>query len=157
MPESLRLERFSEMICVVFRWQVMPLQEHQIGSWWLLEGFFQSVRWFRGSIREDFIERRVMSWKGRVVTAGTNGSVWEKIDNVIRKKRKGFIVLEQWFCCWISLDQCISGRTVCFSFRGGLVCRLSNFLAEQGSLVTAALSVQSCVAWCLLLFNHQCQ
>jgi len=60
MPERLRLERFREVICVVFGWQLIPLQEHQM----LLEFegvFFQSSRWFRGSMREDFIERRVMS------------------------------------------------------------------------------------------------
>lgn len=100
MPERLRLERFKEVICDVFGWQVMPLQEHHVGCWSLeleevREGS-QSWRLLRGSKREDFIERRVVSWRGKVVAERTSSSrVWQKKKNV-RKKSKGFMVLGWW-------------------------------------------------------------
>jgi len=96
VPERLRWERSRVVICEVLEWQVMALHEHHIGSWGLEVEGFQSWRLLRGSWRDDFMERREMSGRGRVV-AERSGSwcVWQRKENV-RKRRKGFMVLGWW-------------------------------------------------------------
>lgn len=111
-PERLRWERSRVVICDVLEWHVMPLHEHHIGCWGLelekVEEGSQSWRLLRGSWRDDLIERREMSWRGRVVAERTgSGCVWQRKKNV-RKRRKGFMVLG-WWELWMRSGWCSKG------------------------------------------------
>lgn len=112
VPERLRWERSRVVICDVLEWHVMALQEHHIGCWGLEgegEGS-QSWRLLRGSRRDDFMERRAMSWRDKGVVAERTRSrcVWQRKENVMRKRRKCFMVLGCWEL-WMRRGWCSKG------------------------------------------------
>lgn len=89
-PERLRCERSSEMICDLLS-HLIPDHEHQDG----FSAGCHSWRVERGSLREDFRERRETSCRGSVAQ-----EVWENLrkKEYVRKMRigGGFMVMGLW-------------------------------------------------------------